>query len=114
MLERYTSVAIAGLAKQTVRKPDFQRGLLESARKPDEFIGFVESAMRSVSGGEIVDGDQQMKLPEFPFCEREVCQLAAGHNVRHGRALAPTWKSAMPVNRGYGLASICAWWSPAR
>ena len=75
MLERYTSIAIAGLAKQTVRKPDFRRGLLESAHKPDEFIGFVESAMRSASGGEIVDGDQQMKLPEFPFCEREFANL---------------------------------------
>ena len=74
MIERFTSSAVGLLAKATIRDQEFQRGLLESACDAGQFARFVESAMR-YDGGDIVEGDRQMKLPEIHFCEKEFVDL---------------------------------------
>ena len=72
MLKRFTATSLDLLAKKTVKVKggDFQMDLLRATRNGAQFAPFVLSAMQS-GDGEIVDGKQELELPETPFSERE-------------------------------------------
>ena len=93
MIERYIPPALAALAKQTVKSPEFQRELLEAARDSAQFVRFVEDAMRSGGNGEILEGDQKMDLPAAPFCEREFNDLPLDEDQQRGtiQSMAALW-----------------------